>query len=333
MSFGRTVAGGGRNRTLTALCTVLVFSALIAGAAALPHGAQAEEAQDDVITQEGADASEDVGSVSQAPVKKGLVTENGNLRYYKGGVAVTSKKVAVGGATYYFNAKGNAVKGKAVKVAGAYRVFANNGKLLTPSKKKIYKLKTGYYYVSRKGAPAQTGWFIKAGKLYYATKAGKLKSSGSRQGIAFSSKGYAKNKLPAKLKMVVMKIVAQVTKPSWSKQRKFAALRQWCIKNGHWSMRCAVNDVENPAWVQRQAYECFTGPYTMCIGGACEMAMFAYELGYEPTVYAIPNYHGCVYVNGKRYDWNNPQLSMQGAYKFKVVSYSATSPKTQKKVR
>lgn len=315
--MGKRIRGG----FAKVLCLVL-FAAL---AMPMPALAATETA---MPAASGIESEAGDGVQSAQSVKDGFVTENGQQHYYKNGTLVASSKVKANGKTYYLDSDGAVAKGKAVKIDGKYYIIGNNGKLLTPSKSKIYKLASGYYYVNKKGNPAKTSWFTKSGKLYYASKAGKLKASGSKQGITFTSKGYAKNNLASKLKKKVMTLIAKNTDSSWSKKKKFETMVKWTRKHGKWSMVCAVNDVNNPAWVQRQAWKAFNGKYTMCIAAACQMALFAYELGYTPTLFAIPNYHGCVYVDGKRYDWNNPQLSMKGAYKFKVTSWAGTTPKT-----
>lgn len=287
-------------------------------------------AADDAAASGTGDSSTATGDAQDAqPVKNGFVSENGKKHYYKNGVLITSRKVKANGKTYYLNAKGNIVKGNAVKIKGKYWIISNKGKLLKPSKNTIYKLKSGLFYVNKKGNPAKKGWFIKSGKLHYASKAGKLKASGKKQGITFTSKGHAKSNRASKLKMICKRLIAKNTKSSWSKKKKFETMVEWTRHHGEFSMKAAVRDFSNPAWVQRQAYKCFTGKYIMCYGAACEMAMFAFELGYEkPLLIVIPNTHGCVYVDGKRYDWNNPQINMTGGYRFRVISWDATDPAT-----
>ena len=264
-----------------------------------------------------------------ADPQNGLVKSGDDLYFYKNGVVVQDKLVKVGGACYYFDETGSAVKGTSVEVNGKYLIFGNNGKLLAPKKNSFKKLAHGIFYVNKKGHPAKTGFFIKSGKLYYVSKAGKCKASGRRDGIIFTKNGYAKQDWATNLKIFVMQHIDSLTKPDWSRSKKLARCWQWCLRYGHYSVPSALDgkNLEMASWPQRQAWNSMSTGGVECFGGVCMLAMYAHELGYTPMVHAVKYYHADCYIEGKLYSWSRrPSMAGTNGFKYKVLNYRDTSP-------
>lgn len=267
-------------------------------------------------------------SMAWADGQNGLVSDNGTYQYYVNGKQVKSAWKTVGRNRYYFDERGNAVAGKSQKIDDTYYIFSDKGKLLRPSKNKVYQLKGGYYYVNRKGRPAATGWCLVGDKLYKVARSGKCTTGETVEGIKLQADGSAKMNTSAKLKVAVMKRLNQLTSPDMSRTKKLRKCFNWCLWSG-WQGSAEPKDIGTEGWMQRCAYRMITTHRGECFSFACAVAAFAYELGYKPTVRGVPKNHAYVLINGKSYDNMGPRfggtpLNLGGSAKnYKFNSWAA----------
>lgn len=200
---------------------------------------------------------------------------------------------------------------------------------------KVKQKGSSYVYLTSKGKPAKKGYHIKGGKLYHVeSKKGVLTCGKRFEGITFTKQGYAKDNTASRLKIATMRRVAKLTNSSMTRKQKLRRCFSYAIS------RPFVNsteprDIGTPGWVQRCALRALTTGRTECIGFACSFAMMAYELGYQPTVYAQAYVHGWVRLEGHgAYDnmhggifGGSPQHEFRNFKHWRVVNWSTLSPR------
>lgn len=251
-------------------------------------------------------------STESAIVKKGLVQEGDYYYYYKNdGSMLKSKWKTIGDYRYYFKDNGRAAVG-GCKIGDYVYVFDEEGHLLTGKKSRFVTVNGSVYYVSKKGR-ASTGWFIVNNHLYRANAKGKRLTT-EKDGITFTSKGYAKSNTASKLKMLTMEIVDEITTSKMTKKQKLKACWDYMTEKSNWTYMTYNKSVSTLAQRQKCAYAMLTTHRGSCRSFACAFAALAREVGYKPYLImgrvpgsrdqASDGYtkHSWVRINGHYYD-------------------------------
>ena len=268
--------------------------------------------------------------------ENGLVEKDGVYQYLENGNAVKSTWKKVGKSKYYFDAKGNAVVGKAAKIKDKYYIFGDNGKLLTPKKSKVYQLKGGVFYVNKKGQPADAGWCVVSDRLYKVGKSGKCVTNKTVQGIKLQANGAAKNDKSTELKMYCMLIIDKVTTDGMTKKQKLRKCFDFVLKSSKYANSQEPKDIGKKGWAQRAALKVLQRKKYDCLGFACTILAFAYELGYKPTIRGKALKHAYCLINGKAYDMVGPRfgtkpIKVKGAKTWKFNTWDASQPVVKQK--
>lgn len=255
--------------------------------------------------------------------------EGGQLHCYQDGVSVKSSWKTVRGRTYYLDSSGSAVRGRAKKVRGTYYVFANNGALLEGDGKRVVKLKGGIYYVGEDGCPAASGWALCSGKLRWVHRSGRCAVGRTKEGIALKANGVARKSVASKLKIAIMRHVAKVTKPEWSRKRKLRAC--WLYGYRILQHRFVADSSTKPGrsygsaqWLQESALVILERGEGCCFNQAAYFAACAKELGYDPVVRSINNYHACVSIGKKAYDNGRYRMSEEYGVRIRPMRHEST---------
>ena len=276
----------------------------------------AAEATGESITQEA------VKTQPQVKKKVGLVKEGSRYVYYdKKGKKLKNKWRTINKKRYYFDEKGYAVRG-GKKIGDHIYVFDMNGRLIRPSSSKIVTVGKNSYYVDKNGH-AYVGFFKLGNRLYRGDVKGRLTKNKTVANVSFNSKGYAKDNMDSKLKMMLMDIISRITTPEMSRSQKLYAC--WCYLtsksnfyySGYWP------DLSKSGWQREEAYYMLTTGGGDCYGFACTFAAMAREIGYDPYVVLGRvtgnrdgaadglTSHGWVIIDGAYYD---PEAQFAGWY-------------------
>lgn len=266
---------------------------------ALPAGVSFAE-----TTEQAASSDVDEAKPDGAGIKQGLVKESGDYRYYAKGKLLKNRWKNVGDSRYYFNAKGNAVAGRSRRIGKKYYIFSDKGILLTGKGKRIVKLKSGVYYVNKKGRPAAKGWVLRSSRLYCVRVSGRCVTGKKVDGLVLASNGVAEAGAATNLKIAVMTHLKGLTKPSWSKTRKLRACYKYCLRviRQHFTMAVkSSNHIGKRDSLQAGALVLLSKNKGYCFNFSAAFSAFAYELGYDPKVYEAAK-HSYVQLGSKAYD-------------------------------
>jgi hypothetical protein len=235
-------------------------------------------------------------------VKKGLVYENNQYRYYTNGKLLKNKWKVINGKRYYFTKNGNAAKGGAVRINKVYYVFNEKAQLLTPKKTSFVTVGKNKYYINKKGKPV-SGWLLQNKKLYYIGKNGKMAVSKTIDGITLNKYGYVKYTVKIQCTIEARKFIERHTSSGMSKLQKLRACYNYIL----WYQTFRANrdpDFSSKNWPYACAVDMFTSSNLAgnCYGFACTVAAVAKELGFQPYVLTVPDDHGYVRIDGAYYD-------------------------------
>ena len=89
--------------------------------------------------------------------KSGLVSENGALYYYQGGIRTTNSWLEHEGALYWFRSNGRAAMGGSFKTNDGYCVFDEDGHLMTGDAQRVVRLGGRSFRIDAEGR-AVPGW-------------------------------------------------------------------------------------------------------------------------------------------------------------------------------
>lgn len=218
----------------------------------------------------------------------------------------------IGGKRYYFSKdSGEAVTG-VQKIDDAYYIFDSKGRLAQSEDKSLVTV-AGSSYCADKNGKAAPGWHYIGKKLYYASKNGKLKKNTTYQGIAFGSKGAAKDNNNSRLKIKAMQTMDAITNKRMTKSQKLEACWNY-ITGGNFRYAVKYPNLNASGWQRKTACDMLSSGSGNCYGFACAFAALAEEAGYEPYIVcgrvrgsrdrASDGYtrHAWVRINGRYYD-------------------------------
>ncbi|MCD8015835.1 MAG: hypothetical protein LUG99_22295 [Lachnospiraceae bacterium] len=245
-------------------------------------------------------------------VKKGLVQEGSHYYYYKNdGTMLKNKWKTIGSYRYYFKDNGRAAIG-GYKIGDYVYVFDGEGHLLTGKKSRFVTVNGSVYYVNKKGR-ASTGWFIVNKHLYRANAKGKQVTT-EKDGITFTKKGYAKDNIASRLKMLTMEIVDDITTDKMTKKQKLKVCWEYMTTKSNWTYKTYEGSVSTLKQRQKCAYDMLSSGRGSCRSFACAFAALATEVGYKAYVImgrvpgsrdqAADGYtkHSWVRINGRYFD-------------------------------
>ncbi len=239
-------------------------------------------------------------------------TEAGRRYFVKKTGRMASGWLKISGKKYYFSPEDGEPLTGAQEIGGKHYIFNSKGQLAQSDGISLVAA-GGRYYCADKNGHAASGWHLIKGKLYYASKTGKAKTSTTYQGIAFGSKGAAKNSITARSKIKAMQVFASITNENMTKSQKLAACWDYII-SGSFRYAAKYPNLQSSGWQRKTAYEMLTSHSGNCYSFACAFAALASEAGYQPYVIcgrvrgsrdrAADGYtrHAWVQINGLHYD-------------------------------
>ena len=218
----------------------------------------------------------------------------------------------ISGKKYYFSPEDGEPLTGAQEIGEKHYIFNSKGQLAQSDGISLVAA-GGRYYCADKNGHAASGWHLIKGKLYYASKTGKAKTSTTYQGIAFGSRGAAKNSITARSKIKAMQVFVSITNENMTKSQKLAACWDYII-SGSFRYAAKYPNLQSSGWQRKTAYEMLTSHSGNCYSFACAFAALASEAGYQPYVIcgrvrgsrdrAADGYtrHAWVQINGLHYD-------------------------------
>ncbi len=239
-------------------------------------------------------------------------TEAGRRYFVKKTGRMASGWLKISGIKYYFSPEDGEPLTGAQEIGGKHYIFNSKGQLAQSDGISLVAA-GGRYYCADKNGHAASGWHLIKGKLYYASKTGKAKTSTTYQGIAFGSRGAAKNSITARSKIKAMQVFASITNENMTKSQKLAACWDYII-SGSFRYAAKYPNLQSSGWQRKTAYEMLTSHSGNCYSFACAFAALASEAGYQPYVIcgrvrgsrdrAADGYtrHAWVQINGLHYD-------------------------------
>ncbi len=239
-------------------------------------------------------------------------TEAGRRYFVKKTGRMASGWLKISGKKYYFSPEDGEPLTGAQEIGGKHYIFNSKGQLAQSDGISLVAA-GGRYYCADKNGHAASGWHLIKGKLYYASKTGKAKTSTTYQGIAFGSRGAAKNSITARSKIKAMQVFASITNENMTKSQKLAACWDYII-SGSFRYAAKYPNLQSFGWQRKTAYEMLTSHSGNCYSFACAFAALASEAGYQPYVIcgrvrgsrdrAADGYtrHAWVQINGLHYD-------------------------------
>ncbi len=239
-------------------------------------------------------------------------TEAGRRYFVKKTGRMASGWLKISGKKYYFSPEDGEPLTGAQEIGGKHYIFNSKGQLAQSDGISLVAA-GGRYYCADKNGHAASGWHLIKGKLYYASKTGKAKTSTTYQGIAFGSRGAAKNSITARSKIKAMQVFASITNENMTKSQKLAACWDYII-SGSFRYAAKYPNLQSSGWQRKTAYEMLTSHSGNCYSFACAFAALASEAGYQPYVIcgrvrgsrdrAADGYtrHAWVQINGLHYD-------------------------------
>ncbi len=239
-------------------------------------------------------------------------TEAGRRYFVKKTGRMASGWLKISGKKYYFSPEDGEPLTGAQEIGGKHYIFNSKGQLAQSDGISLVAA-GGRYYCADKNGHAASGWHLIKGKLYYASKTGKAKTSTTYQGIAFGSRGAAKNSITARSKIKAMQVFVSITNENMTKSQKLAACWDYII-SGSFRYAAKYPNLQSSGWQRKTAYEMLTSHSGNCYSFACAFAALASEAGYQPYVIcgrvrgsrdrAADGYtrHAWVQINGLHYD-------------------------------
>lgn len=239
-------------------------------------------------------------------------TEAGRRYFVKKTGRMASGWLKISGKKYYFSPEDGEPLTGAQEIGGKHYIFNSKGQLAQSDGISLVAA-GGRYYCADKNGHAASGWHLIKGKLYYASKTGKAKTSTTYQGIAFGSRGTAKNSITARSKIKAMQVFVSITNENMTKSQKLAACWDYII-SGSFRYAAKYPNLQSSGWQRKTAYEMLTSHSGNCYSFACAFAALASEAGYQPYVIcgrvrgsrdrAADGYtrHAWVQINGLHYD-------------------------------
>ncbi len=239
-------------------------------------------------------------------------TEAGRRYFVKKTGRMASGWLKISGKKYYFSPEDGEPLTGAQEIGEKHYIFNSKGQLAQSDGISLVAA-GGRYYCADKNGHAASGWHLIKGKLYYASKTGKAKTSTTYQGIAFGSRGAAKNSITARSKIKAMQVFVSITNENMTKSQKLAACWDYII-SGSFRYAAKYPNLQSSGWQRKTAYEMLTSHSGNCYSFACAFAALASEAGYQPYVIcgrvrgsrdrAADGYtrHAWVQINGLHYD-------------------------------
>ena len=157
-------------------------------------------------------------------------TEAGRRYFVKKTGRMASGWLKISGKKYYFSPEDGEPLTGAQEIGGKHYIFNSKGQLAQSDGISLVAA-GGRYYCADKNGHAASGWHLIKGKLYYASKTGKAKTSTTYQGIAFGSRGAAKNSITARSKIKAMQVFVSITNENMTKSQKLAACWDYMRQN------------------------------------------------------------------------------------------------------
>ncbi len=209
--------------------------------------------------------------------------KDGKKTYYCGKNGVLSagwKKWK--GRRYYLSPKNNQMVIGSQKIKGTRYIFDSKGRLADPKGTAAVTVGKEVYCAGPGGRPV-SGWQVVGGKLYYASRTGKVKRSTTYQGITLTKTGAAKEDLNALLKMRIIQVLNSITSRQASRSTKLRACWSY-VTGGRFHYASKYPSLYSSGWQRRTAYDMLSTHSGNCYSFACAFAALAAEIGYRPYV-------------------------------------------------